>query len=58
MPLYDMLENNSILNFPNDENLNVNGRKYYRHPEKSIWSYNPEDTSLNVKKNFFSIVSL
>ena len=53
-----MLENNSILNFPNDENLNVNGRKYYRHPEKSIWSYNPEDTSLNVKKNFFSIVSL
>ncbi len=28
--------------------LNVNGQRFRRNPDKSIWSYNPEDTSLNV----------
>ncbi len=37
------------LNTPSSERiLDVSGQQCRKNPDKSIWSYNPEDTSLNV----------
>lgn len=38
-------KNNSSLS---DNNLNINGKKFYRNREKTIWSYSPNDTSFRV----------
>ena len=32
--------------------LNVNGKKFYRNKEKTIWSYNPDDFLIRVSLSF------
>jgi hypothetical protein len=46
------ISNHQTLFNVSSEDLNVSGKRCQRNPEKSIWSYNPEDTSLDVNQIF------
>ena len=41
---HQIIENNCVTS-----RLNVNGKKFYRNKEKTIWSYNPDDFLIRVR---------
>jgi hypothetical protein len=58
IPLYDVnAAVNLKSNLKSDDDLNVNGKKFHRNSQKTIWSYNPDDTLIRVCKLFNIFIS-